>query len=640
MIEPKVFTKEMEYHWTKRLGNVSSEALRKVWYQQAQVFGYYGIGNSHRNEWTILQPPTGSGKTQGTIVYCSMLTPRVAKDLHPGVLIVTRLKNDANQIAEQINEFSGNKDEAFAYHSGSKEQLKITDLKNYPVLVITHRAYELALDLLGQDGSIQQTWPFFYNWENGNRRLVVIDEALDIVEHSQAGLQGLRLTEGTITQTIRDRFPNEVQCIREVIDILDTYEKRTRKEKVKEHRVLENLIKEEIVPDFTGLRRAMREEIRYDLQSGKSDNLEQQRLRELHDSIIRDLNNIIKSWVYYAHTKYEPTLNTARLLVPDDIQGAVVLDATASSNVLYELFKPAEVIAPPPGSRNYQNVTLHISRGHNVGKRSMKNKAKDLSRELIGELNERLGEDRKVFICTHKDVEPVLDTYEPKFKLQTGHWGAVDGSNDYRDCDTAVIFGLPYRPNTWSANVFMALEEPQSTEWLQESEKRNWKKHEDIRKSLKNGQIITSIIQAINRVRCRKVIDAEGNCPDTDIYLMLPNDGISEEILKGIKMEMPGIKTRDWSFSSAKRQVKRSNHESALSKFITNMDIGRQAVTIVKKTLGISSTTFKTLVNKMKDETSELSIAMAKAGATYISNQEGGRGNRAYIVKDWTQGLN
>jgi hypothetical protein len=270
----------------------------------------------------------------------------------------------------------------------------------------------------------------------------------------------------------------------------------------------------------------------------------------------------------------------------------------------------------------------------------MKGKAKDLSRELIGELNERLGEDRKVFICTHKDVEAVLDSYEPKFELKTGHWGAVDGSNDYRDCDTAVIFGLPYRPNTWSANVFMALEEPQTTEWLQESDKRNWKSHEDIRKSLKNGQIITSIIQAINRVRCRKVIDAEGNCPDTDIYLMLPNDGIAEEIIKGIKIEMPGIKARDWSFSSAKKQVKRSNHESALSKFITNMDIGRQAVTIVKKTLGMSNTTFKTLINKMKDETSELSKAMVKVGATYMSNQEGGRGNRAYIVKEWTQGLN
>ena len=636
MIDPREFTDEMENYWSGKLGNVSSEALRNVWFQLARVFGRYAIGETHRNEWTVLQPPTGSGKTQGTIVYCSMLTRKTGSS-HPGALIVTRLKTDADQIAEQINELSGNAKEAFAYHSDTKDKLKITDLENYPVLVITHRAYELALDLLGQDGNIQQTWPFFYNWKNNNRRLVVIDEALDIVEHSQAALEGLRQTEATLSQSIRTRFTLEVQCLNEVIEILDAYEKRTRKEKVNEHRVLEGLIKGETFPDFTALRQVMRKEIRYDQQLGKNDNLEQQRLRELHDSRIKDLNNIVKSWVYYAHTKYQPTLNTARLLVPDNIQGAVVLDATASSNVLYELFKPAEVITPPPGSRNYQNVTLHISKGHNTGKRYMRNKAQELSRELMGELNEKLGEDKKVFICTHKDVEPVLDSYQPKFDLKTGHWGAVDGSNEYRDCDTAVIFGLPYRPNTWSANAFMALKGPQSTEWLQQPDKRKWKRHDDIRKSLNHGQIITSIIQAINRVRCRKVTDIEGNCPHTDIYLMLPNDGIAEEILKGIRKEMPGIRTVSWNFSSAKRKVKRSNHELALSKFIMNMNIGRQAITIVKKTLGISSTTWESLTRKMKDENSELYKTMTKTGAKYLSE---GPGKRAFITKEWNQGLN
>ena len=129
----------------------------------------------------------------------------------------------------------------------------------------------------------------------------------------------------------------------------------------------------------------------------------------------------------------------------------------------------------------------------------------------------------------------------------------------------------------------------------------------------------------------------QGNCSHTDIYLMLPNDGIAEEIMKGIKKEMPGIKTANWNFSSAKRQVKRSNHESALSKFIMNMNIGRQAITIVKRTLGMSSTTCETLIKKMKDENSELYKAMTKAGAKYISE---GPGKRAFITKESIQGLN
>ena len=177
----------------------------------------------------------------------------------------------------------------------------------------------------------------------------------------------------------------------------------------------------------------------------------------------------------------------------------------------------------------------------------------------------------------------------------------------------------------------MALKGPQSTEWLQESDKRKWKRHEDVRKSLKNGQIITSIIQAINRVRCRKVTDTEGNCPDTDVYLMLPDDGITKETLEGIRKEMPGIRIVSWNFSLAKRQVKRSNHELALSKLIINMNLGRQAITIVKKTLGMSNATCERLISRMKDENSELYKAMTKAGAKYISE---GPGKRAFITKE------
>jgi hypothetical protein len=38
MIDQKIFVKEMDQYWAKNLGNVSSDALRKVWYQQEQIF--------------------------------------------------------------------------------------------------------------------------------------------------------------------------------------------------------------------------------------------------------------------------------------------------------------------------------------------------------------------------------------------------------------------------------------------------------------------------------------------------------------------------------------------------------------------------------------------------------------------------
>jgi hypothetical protein len=60
-----------------------------------------------QSPWRILQPPTGTGKTQGTCVYAAMQagqnreTEGVLKPV--GILIVTRLKEDANGIQATTN---------------------------------------------------------------------------------------------------------------------------------------------------------------------------------------------------------------------------------------------------------------------------------------------------------------------------------------------------------------------------------------------------------------------------------------------------------------------------------------------------------------------------------------------------------
>jgi hypothetical protein len=642
LISPLDFTNEMERYWVDHLNNISSEALRKVWMQLAGTFAVHIGGFGSFERWSILQPPTGSGKTQGTIVYCKMLSG-IKRENHPGVLIVTRRIDDANQIAKQINKLSGKTDEAVAYHSNNK--INLDTLPSFPVLVICHRAYEQAMDAMTEEGAkIQHTWPHFYSWQNwSGRKLVIIDEALDIVEHSQAGLDGLNQTLGVIPNVMQEKHLEAVKAIKETTDQLAWFNNgNDKKETVRDHMVLDKILKEGEIPDLDALRKDMRT-IEYDKQLGKIDALERQRLMMRHDERIKNLNNIFKSWRYYASSESKPTFNTARLLVPDKVKGAVVLDATASSDLIYKLFDQACPIKPPPHSRNYQNVTLHLSKGHKTGKRYMRNNAKDLSSQLIDQLNEELGEDRKIFICTHKDVEPVLITCDEKFnpgknKWMTGHWGYVDGSNDYRDCDTAVIFGLPYRPDTWTANVFMALQGPQSTEWLQDPTSREYEGYLDIRKALKNGQITTSIIQAINRIRCRKVIDDQGNCPKSDVYILLPKNELGEDILEGIKTLMPGIKIKDWNYDSiSKRKIRRSNHEPALIKYFEIMDIGRISSSGLKNFLGIPDTTFERIISKMKDETTELNKVMKKLKVIYQSVGSG-RGNRSYLIKEWIPG--
>ena len=85
----------------------------------------------------------------------------------------------------------------------------------------------------------------------------------------------------------------------------------------------------------------------------------------------------------------------------------------------------------------------------------------------------------------------------------------------------------------------MAIRELQSNEWLQNSSKRSFGTIDDIQRGLQLSQITVSILQAINRIRCRRVIDEYGNCKSSKIYLLIPHGDDGEEILNGICNEMP-----------------------------------------------------------------------------------------------------
>jgi len=259
---------------------------------------------------------------------------------------------------------------------------------------------------------------------------------------------------------------------------------------------------------------------------------------------------------------------------------------------------------------------------------------KAAAEELVGDLNARLG-GRSVFICTHKHQEPYLASLDTSFGMHTGHWGAVDGSNAWRECDAAVIFGLPYRPDTWSANAFFALRGVQDTAWLRSKDERAWGNYQDIRSALKTGQTVTEVVQAINRIRCRKVIDTEGNCPKADVYLLLPDNKLGGDILAGIRREMPGIVVREWTYGGAKAKTKprRSNHETALSLYLRGMPCGRVSASHLKSELGIPSATWDRLTKSLRDSSSPLGMTLAASGVRYEVGRSA-RTRRASLVKD------
>jgi hypothetical protein len=201
----------MKKHWEERLGNTSNKSLEASWSQMAETFAAHINGHGipdNADKWSVLSLPTGTGKTQGAILYCAILSQRLKTPvpLHPGVLIVTKLIDDADHIAADINKLSRQYAPvmidgghlAVSYHSKKKHDLRREDLRSFPVLVITHRAYELALETIDLGAcdsgpSAPRTWDCFHAYNGGRRKLVVIDEAIDLLTESQLDVEQVRL---------------------------------------------------------------------------------------------------------------------------------------------------------------------------------------------------------------------------------------------------------------------------------------------------------------------------------------------------------------------------------------------------------------------------------------------------------------
>jgi len=628
----------MSQHWTLTLKNVVSPELRDTWAQMAHVFNRQieQHDTPEGERWKVLQPATGTGKSQGLAVFCSLL-PEID---HPGVLVVVRLKVQADELVQTINTLTGRED-ALAYHTDHK--VPLSKLAEYPVLVITHRAYEIGLDAVNQGRQDVSNWNHFHTWGLSTRRLLVIDEALDILEEAQIELQKVKVARAIIPLAISMKYPKQMEALKFVEDLLTQMGKVSQERRASGRPDFERVLWSSSVPmpqelDMTALRRELRS-LRLDRElTLRNDPQANTRLADHYDTILRDVQAVLSNWNWYAKKLAQHTINTARLIIPEGISGATILDATASSNLIYQLFDAkVDVIPVPAKARSYENVTLHVSTGHSVGKAKMVEHAAARSAVLIENLTAALTPDRRVFVCCHQWVEPHVAGYRDASgfaAFDVGHWNAVDGRNDWQDYDTAVIFGLPYRDQTWSANVFMALRGLQSTEWLQ-SEERPFRQYKDVRHSLDVGQMTVQVVQAINRVHCRRVVDEQGNCPKTDVFLLLPADKVGRDILAGINREMPGIQVVEWKYQTGNTTVKKSNHAESLMRYAAVMEPGQKSASDVKRELGISSTQWERLVIGMKDSNCTLAQTLASHGVRYtVAANKSGGGFRANLTKD------
>lgn len=665
MVPASLFVREMKQHWKEVLLNVSNKALEDTWQQLAEAFIEHVSAHDdpdQREIWTVLGHPTGTGKTQGTILYCAMLSGllKSSPQDHPGVLIVTKLIEEVNDIAAQINKYSekyapGIVDAgpvALAYHSDNKKDHPAVTLRSYPVLVTTHRAFELALGNISSIPSNPIAWKNLHAFVEGERKLIVIDEAINLIEEAQLNGDETRMLLGLIPGPLQKEYPSAVgvlEYLKSYFDYIDKWFARRKEVKpfhdmISSGRSLLDTNKKATLaaPDFYGLSKALQRIPSVNtawkdlVESPQGD----QKLRRGIDELIKAADAIWRvAWRVNTMMEGKFTINTARLLVPDGLKGAVVLDATAGETVFYDIFKKAKLLPPIVGARRYNNVSLHVSTGHSVGKISMKENSSELCTQLVADLA-TWAKGHSVLVITHKGVKDSLETKARKLKEKDGYkvtvtyWGVERGSNEWKTYDTIVIFGLQYRPpNTWPINNFIACQGPKPNSWLSEAGERGFGRHQDIKEALLRGQLVTDVIQGINRIRCRNVIDAQGNCPQADVHILLPGGSRGETILERIQKAMPGIQVSDWEYTGKKPQPRKGKHDDSLVAVLRDAKEGRILVSKVRDMTEIPGATFDRMIARVRENDLEDTLvqAVANAGFSYEVKREGST-YRAYFL--------
>ena len=633
------FITRMRKKWGDRK-YVVSDPLCQSWSVLCNVLNEHAQ-EKHPETWSVLPLPTGAGKTEGLISYCAELS---GVSCQQGVLIVTNFTDEVDRIAADINKEA---DQLIAVRQHSKlkdgEKLQADQLYKSQVLVTTHSTYKKALAYVANN-TTDSLHKKYSEWQHG-KRLVVIDEVLKAGDPLRVNIDDLRIARHSIPLHIERSYVNEMRYIDQLMDNIIAITKGAKSSKYLcasdwEYTCCENrrvIGKVDIEPMLEALMRDTTQQFS-DLNSRSVKNLK----KLVHDT----LNNLIKFIGlegYYSQSGNVYSLEAIQLLLPTDIESAVILDATAKYNQTYNLLGScAKIIAVPDNIRNYSNVNLNVLYGVPVGKESMKGRDAKSIGELVQSLS-LLDNSSEYLFCVHKDTrDKLMDTVKGLTNSNIAHWGAIDGKNSWHDLSGLVICGLPYLGQSISEGAILSFDR-----WIK---KTNYKYHksliieeefpeasggfvqtiryqempEDMWQAYESSHISVSVIQAINRVRCRNSIDEQGNCKSVSISIFLHKESGRYEVdlLRSIQQAMPKINISEKTIVAPSCEETLAPREKTFFDILNALEHGdhcAKAIMADAMTHGISKRQIIRFQGYIKDGSDRLFAKKARSiGVSYV----------------------
>ncbi len=646
VVSPELFIKRMELKWVER-GQSVYQAQKDAWKVLCETLNDHAQreGNS-KAKWSVIPLPTGVGKTEGVVSYCAELA---VNSPETGVLIVTRFTEEADRIATSINQEAG-REIAVTQHSKQTKQNKPTsdEVHGMQVLVITHTAYKMALAkaAMGQTEKMQDRYSL---WKSG-KRLIIIDEVLRVDEPLTVDYDELRLSRYSIPMHIEGRFPKEIAFIDSLLETFGQFIQRLVSEQKKALYFSSGDWKCSLldVENFNSFLSSFAECGDVDIK----DKFERTVIKvscAYCRNVLSKLNEIAGLQGYCVKVEDKFQITAVSMLMPDEIPDAVILDATANQNIVYRLLGDfVELVDVPANVRDYSNVALNILYGIPVGKGGLAGFDKDIIRQVYEEhCSDVLIPD--TLFCTHQfNREGLKQVVIGLDDNSLVHWGSIDGKNNWSTLSGMVICGLSYLGQINADNIGLCFDQ-----WIQ---KGGWKYHLDslvlgedydpisgqfyetadmdempidYYREFEKSHIAVSVIQAINRVRCRNVTDGKGGCDQTNIYLFLDKKNGSqreyqEHLLKSIVEVMPNIQVSELELERV-TECQLSNHEQVFIDILRSLEQGDHVAKDVmasSNSKGISVRTVKRFQKVIKEgDDSEFTRQVKEAGCTYISER-------------------
>src|SRR5262249_41075892 len=141
--------------------------------------------------------------------------------------------------------------------------------------------------------------------------------------------------------------------------------------------------------------------------------------------------------------------------------------------------------------------------------------ATPITRGVLASLKKHYGahaRERRVLFVTHKVAEAkvlALVTRAGFAEAHVAHWNALDGRNDWRDCDTVVILSHPYRDPAADVNALRAINGADADV-------------ENGTRAIREARVAAANAQALGRTQMRKMLSASGECPPVDVWMRAP----------------------------------------------------------------------------------------------------------------------